>query len=369
MKSERAPISMRARQYARSSPWVVGVVSLVFALTMMLKVMGGPGGDITIFLAFGEEATEITEHAEQELEREVFLRLVQGHDGKYFFLQAADPLYLDPDQHAVLLDRPVYRAQRMLYPLIAGAFGAMPITLLPWSMVIVNVLAIGIGGLGTAKLSTRLGANPWWGLTFPLNIGLLFEFAISGAGIVAFAAAVWAFLALEEERFTAAAMLLTASVLAREAMFLSVVGVLWLARRRTGRWQLPLILWPAGAAGTWALYIRSRLDSGVTELEEIGFPFGGIVEAIPTWRESPLDLLVAGMILALIVVFVMRTLRSNLYLAWGSVGFAALAVLLTRQVWLRQYNITRAVAPLLTAFVIVTFAAAMSDDNERERSP
>lgn len=346
-------------------PALVGVLSLIIGFLALGKALGDAGGDITILMAFGEDATTITAHAEEVLDREVYLRGAQGHDGKYFFLQALDPLYLNPEEHARFLDRPTYRGQRMLYPLLAGLGGIVPDPLVPWTMVLVNLLALAAGGWATARLAQRFGGNPLWGLAFPLNVGLLSELAISGAGIIAFAAAIMAFDALEAEEFRRGAVWLTVSVLAREAMLLAALGTFLLARRRTGRWQWKLLAWPAVAAGAWAGYLRLRLDagSGVDEVQELGIPFGGIVDAFPRWLDQPFDLLVALTLFALLATFTVRTIRDPSYLGWGSAGFVVLAILFTRQVWLRYFDISRAIAPVITAFVVVTFAGHRVQDD------
>ena len=58
-----------------------------------------------------------------------------GHDGKYYFMQAMDPFFMSPEDHAAyLLDRPTYRAQRMVYPTLAGGFGLLPAQAISWSL-------------------------------------------------------------------------------------------------------------------------------------------------------------------------------------------------------------------------------------------
>ena len=144
--------------------------------------------DPTLYTAFGEEATATRQYAEERLDQ-VYLRPEQGHDGKFFFVQANDPLVLNPEENASVLDRPLYRSQRMLYPLIAGGFGLLHPDGIVWALIAVNILAMGLGTLATGRLAESMGMSVWWGLTFTLNIGLISEMNIDGAGIVAAAAA------------------------------------------------------------------------------------------------------------------------------------------------------------------------------------
>lgn len=351
--------------------WPVLLVGLAIGALLTVRLLASSDWDITTFMAFGEDDIGITGYAEEILGRVVKVRPALGHDGRFFFLQALDPLYLEPAQHSVYLDRPIYRSQRMLYPMLAGLGGLLPPVAVPWGLVVVNVLALGIGGLGTARLAQQYGANRWWGLAFPLNLGILAEFAISGAGIVAFAAGIWGILALEREQLGSSAAWFTVSVLAREAMLVFVAGAALYRWRRTRTIPIWLAGTPLLTALGWALYVRMRLGtgSGVQEVQEIGIPFMGIVGAIPLWRQDRFNLLVGVLIIGLLAVFGVRVLRSKSYLAWASGGFILLAVLLTRQVWSASFNISRAVAPVLTAFVIVTFAASNPGQNGTDRLP
>ena len=91
--------------------------------------------------------------------------------------------------NAVVLDRPLYRSQRMFYPLQAGGLGLFSAEGVVWGLLVVNVIAMGLGTWAVAVLAVEMGLSSWWGLAFLLNIGLVSELNIGGAGIVAAAAA------------------------------------------------------------------------------------------------------------------------------------------------------------------------------------
>jgi hypothetical protein len=61
--------------------------------------------------------------------------------------------------------------------------------------------------------------------------------------------------------------------------------------------------------------------------------------------------------LLLIVLVTVRAMNSTVYLTWGGVGFAILAPFLTVLVWQRSFDISRALAPLITV-VVLEFALA-----------
>jgi len=332
------------------------LIGMVIVVTSLIR----HNGDIAGLIKFGSGDTVAarTAHVEAVIGRNVATVDELGHDGSMFFLQALDPFFLEPDTHATHLDRPVYRAQRMLFPTIAGLGGLLPPTALMWSMAFVNLTAITLGTAGAARLAQRFGGSAWLGLGFALNPGIMFEFDISGAGILAFACALWGTVAVLDRRMHTALLWFCAAILAREVMLLYLAGVcchqLW--RNRRIPWLLGGV--PAMTAAAWAGYIRLRLDShaGVEEVQEFGMPFSGLLGAFSHWVNEPVNLAVIGALLLSMPLLALRALQRPNPLAWGALGFVLLAIFMTRQVWWNFFDITRAVAPIITAFVITAFS-------------
>jgi len=321
--------------------------------------------DVTTFLSLGHDAVEQTEYARRLL-GDVATRPDLGHDGKYFFAQANDPLYLQPDRHAAFLDRPLYRAQRMLFPLIAGGFGLFPPGVVVWSMLVTNLLAMGVGAFLAALLAIRWRASPWLGLAVPLNVGLILELQIDGAGVVAYACGVGAVYALLTDRTWAAALLFTAAALARESMLLFAVGVfvlLWL-EHRTLLWRIVSV--PLLATTAWHIYIRLRLAgvSGVgVRLENFAPPFVGLWQALHDWAMEASTLFAGMAILVIVVAFTVLAVRSRLPIAWGALPFVGLATILSVYTWRYPLDIARAMAPVFTA---APFLLAIPERDERD---
>ena len=156
-----------------SAPLVVGIVGTILASLVVLRVWTAFERDQTIFVAFGIESTDINDYAEAKLGREVAKRAALGHDGKYFFVQANDPLLLEPGENIAVIDRPLYRSQRMFYPILAGGGGLFSPDVIVWALLIVNLIAMGVGTWTVAHLAMEMGGSPWWGLAFALNIGFI----------------------------------------------------------------------------------------------------------------------------------------------------------------------------------------------------
>ena len=344
---------------------VVAAVAVLLASLFALRVLAYANWDVTVFSAFGEADLSTRAYAEERL-GEVFLRPDLGHDGRFFFVQSNDPWILHPDENIMVVDRPLYRSQRMLYPALAGGGGLFDAEAIIWSMLIVNVIAMGLGSWAVAQVAVEMGGSPWWGLAFVLNIGFFSEMNIGAAGVVAGAAAFGSVAMWLKGRTRWAVILMTLTVLSREAMLVAALGASWyLWRRGEKRLSLLATAVPMTAAAVWALYIRLRIGggSGVDQVEEIGLPFVGLVRAFGSWLGNPVDLAVGLAMMLLFVLFVRRVLLSGELVGWAFVGFVALATLFTEQVWSNYFNITRAIAPVITAFVLLVFVSSRAEES------
>lgn len=347
----------------RRKAMTVGAAGLLIGLAYALRLLVPDSWDPSVFVAFGELSTVETEYG-QELLGEVVTRPQLGHDGRFFFAQANDPFYFQPEKHAVVLDRPIHRAQRMLYPTLAGLFGLLPPAGVVWGMLVVNLLALGAGSLLVGLIAAGRNRSLWLGLAFALNFALINEIDIGGAGVVAAAFAVAGVLAWERGRQGWAAVAISCAVLSREVMAMTWLGLIVLTALRRGRQSRILLTLPPITAVAWRVYVTWRLSSispaaGIGEsLESFSLPFVGLARAVRTWLEDPLDLALNAVVLVVLVVFAIRAVRSRDALAWGSVGFVALAPFLSYPIWAEPYDISRAVAPVFTAYAVLLLAPA-----------
>jgi hypothetical protein len=190
-----------------------------------------------------------------------------GHDGQQFYAIAREPMHLDDAAEA--LDRPRYRAQRMLYPMLAWALhpsggGAGLVT----AIVAVGLLGLFAGGVAFGALASTLGGRAELALLFPVLPGSLVSLGLSvpdalGLGLV------FAALTLDlRGRPRSAIGAGVAAVLAKESLFLVLVGyALW---RRDRRGALFAAV-PALVAGTWwaalHLFIESKDVRQVIEFQ------------------------------------------------------------------------------------------------------
>lgn len=91
-----------------------------------------------------------------------------GYDGQFFYYIA-----LDPRGAPAYLDKPAsYRYGRVLYPFAARAAALGRPSLVPWTLLLINLAALVGGTLALALLLQRRGASPFFALLFGFAPGL-----------------------------------------------------------------------------------------------------------------------------------------------------------------------------------------------------
>ena len=344
--------------------WPVGLGGCLIACAYIAIVLARSGWDPTAALAQGEEAHKQRIYAEIELGREVVTRPALGHDGKFFFILANDPWLLEPSRHAAHLDYPTYRAQRMLYPILAGGFGLFPAHVAVWGLIVVNLLAAGVGCAFMGKMAYQMGRTQWLGLVFAVSPGVLADLDISGSGALALSLALAATTLSIDGRHHWAVAALTGAVLARETMVLIAVGLflwLWLQQQVV---RLALVVIPALALLTWRVYAGFRLqeiESATATLEGLSrnfdlFPLRGAVGASPFWSLSTPTLIWIAAQIVFVLLFVRRAWGTRHVVGWIAWPFVIMALFLSTAVWIQPYDLARAIAPVFVAYPLLLFA-------------
>ncbi len=336
---------------------VTRITSLAAAGVILIVVvqMVALDTNASLYLSVGEEAPVTREFIQDRL-GDTYEKPDLGHDGRFFFVQAQDPFILDSGPYEEVIDRPLYRSQRVLYPLLAAPARLAGQWALVWWMLGINVLAIVAGTYFTARVAQRIGLSPWFGLAFTLNPGVWAEINAGSAGTLAWALAMGGILMYLEGRLPLAVAFLVGAVLAREAMLLVVAGLAYDAWR--SRRHVPVaFVAPLAAAIGWGIYVRIRMgaDLWASESEEFGVPLAGFIGAAREWLDaSDVVRAAAGIVFVIVLVrFVALARRVPHVLGWAVLGFAAMAPFLSRQVWFNVWDISRAVLPVVTVFVLL----------------
>jgi hypothetical protein len=178
MQTTPAAISrQRSAILSRVHPWQV---VLVFALAYTLVTLGLHAWDPMTLVNVGERFDPSKTH--QSL----------GYDGQFFYQIARDPATA-----WTLVDVPAYRYQRILYPLLARALALGQPGWIPWTLLLINLVAIPLGTLVTEAILARQGSSRWYALVYGLFIGMLVCLRLDLAEPLAFLLVqlgVWSFL-------------------------------------------------------------------------------------------------------------------------------------------------------------------------------
>jgi hypothetical protein len=329
--------------------------------------MVGTYGDITGLLRAPSEDPEFLAYIELRV-GPVAAAPELGHDGRFFFVLANDPWLLDPGEHAVFLDNPPYRAQRMLYPMLAGLFGLASPSQIVWGLVVFNILAMGLGTWATASLTVSMGGSALLGLGFVLNPGLVYEMSIDAASVLGFALAMSGLVALFAGRPFFASLAFVGAVLTRETMWIVLIGAVFFLWKEGRALPIRVLVAPAIATVGWFAWVRFQLGGLPIQTSEpqLDGPLLGLMKAWPQWlADGGSDLTMGIVVLASAALVVWFAARSPSLLSWGVAGFAVLLLVLNESVLTHDFNLTRAVAPLLTAaFVLVVVEAGRSQHSE-----
>jgi hypothetical protein len=145
----------------------------------------------------------------------------EGYDGQFSTYIALDPV---PSSVAPHLDVPAYRYQRILYPLLARLLVFGRTDWIPWSLILVNILAHSTATFVLADFLVRKGFETPYALIYGLWVGL-----VSGVGLnlhepLAYGFVVLAFFLREQRRYVLMAAALGLALFTKET-----TAVFWLA--------------------------------------------------------------------------------------------------------------------------------------------
>ncbi len=87
----------------------------------------------------------------------------EGYDGQFVYQIAIDPLGAVP-----YIDVPAYRYQRILYPLSSRLLAFGQPALIPWTLILVNIIAISVGTWATERLLKDMRTSRWYALVYGL---------------------------------------------------------------------------------------------------------------------------------------------------------------------------------------------------------
>ncbi|HTZ09707.1 MAG TPA: hypothetical protein VMB72_11570, partial [Acidimicrobiales bacterium] len=277
-----------------------------------------------------------------------------GYDGQFYYRLALDPLNFSAFVHGMHMDSAA-RFERIAYPALAWAGSGGHEGLVPWSLIAVNVLALGVVGWLGALLARDGGKAPVWGLLLPAYFGFVWSLSRDLTEIVEITFLVAGLVAIRRRRPVLAGVVLAGAVLSRETSLVTVGAVAlvqvigwWRHRRyRAERPSLHPVTWilPVLAFAGWQAFAGvelGHLPLLASGQHNLGIPFAGLArgfEHYATRLPSKDSVLWFGelAVLCLVVVSTGRSVlsasvRIHERLAWA--GYGVLSVCLSSGIWL-----------------------------------
>ena len=243
-------------------PWL-GLIAASIALAIIGTVLAHHDNDPMEFVFEGAYYTEHDPNAPV------------GYDGQFAYAIAVNPLGAAP-----LLDDPAYRYQRILYPMLAWAMALGQPELVPWTLIMLNVLALALGAELLGQHLLRHGLKAWYGLLFVLWVGQWFSLRFDLQEPLSLALALAALALLDQNRVGLAAITFGLGGLAKDMALLFCLGAAasaFVSRRiRQGvtvllGGLLPYLLWAAVLNSIFKTWV---FQASAARMEWI--PFNGL---------------------------------------------------------------------------------------------
>jgi hypothetical protein len=231
-----------------------------------------------------------------------------GYDGQFYYQLARNPL-----QAYHYMDNAPFRYQHILYPMVVGALSLGQTTLIPYMLLLVNVLSVVLSVEMLSRVLVKYEFSPW----FSLAIGLYFGQAAATLFDTAepftyFLVCLGVWILLEKNRVGLAALMMGLATLAREIAVLFPLGyVCVFFVQRKWRAFAEMVLLGVAPLIIWLIALRLIFgQTGVTftrPFEHI--PFAGIFAHADAPKKFYLLLLLmflptlAGWVLAAVDLF------------------------------------------------------------------
>lgn len=359
------------RQLARR-PVVIGAAALGLGMLVALSSLVAAGGDASRLV---RAAPPWTDPATAPPELTV-LGDGDGFDGQFFYRLSLDPRATGEGELAgVTYDIPALRTARITYPALTWVLSLGGQTsLVPWALILVNVLALGGLGWAAAHLAVSVGRSAGWGLLATLHPGFVYSLTFDLAEIVTCMFGLGALVAVQRGRPVLGVVALVAAALSREtglvfalaillAAALPNVGAGRLGSAHRSR-QAVVALTAIVSFILWQLLVAARtgelpvLSSAGNNLE---LPFAGLLGTLDAFL-PPLDGGVALRVVTLALLVLvglaagLGVRRAPAVLMWAWLGALAVVAVASDFVWAGATGFARASSEAVVVGVLVAGA-------------
>jgi hypothetical protein len=254
----------------------VFLLSMVIVMIPTVQLLVQKHGNVTALLNVGEQAAS-RPFVERDFS-DIALVKRYGHDGQQFYVVARS--VTDLQQVDGNVDRPRYRARRILFPLLASPFPAGAPTV--WAMLAISLVSVGLAAVAAGRLARRVRGPVWLGLAVAVTPALLISVRASLGDAVAFALALWG-VVLWRRHLGWAVLLFALAALARETTLVVPAACFLVGTRR----QRLALLIPFATYAAWALTVSQLVHDRVSHESSspVADAFRQFAPPFQAWRD------------------------------------------------------------------------------------
>lgn len=294
-----------------------------------------------------------------------------GYDGQFYYRLALHPFTSTQIEDGIRIDNPPYRQQRILYPLLAHMLAFGDVRWVPWSMIVVNYLAVCVLAFSASRLAELFAIPAMLGLIIPFYPGVLLGLDRDLTDTLAMSLMVSSLYLLHSRRIETAAFVLAMAVLARETVVLFAAVLfahsIWRAMGGRSSWRNSgWLMMPLATYGAWQLWIFETWGTFASSAggDLLAVPFGApavlFIQAVKSaFGFHPfqlLELLLLGAMIFLAAgVLVRSAVDSGIKFAW--LIYLLMAASLSASVWVEDWAFFRGCEELMVLSFIILMGA------------
>lgn len=341
-------------------PLISAAIAFALYAVVVILMLERRGWDPSTFVVAGEAFTERSSAPPQ-----LHVSPDAGYDGQFYFRLALHPFSTAATEAGVHFDYPVYRHQRILYPLIVRTFGGGAAVPTFWILMAVNLAAVTFMAWTASRVVAFAGVHPLFGLAVPMYAGFLLTISRDLCEILEVALIVAAIDALQRSRHLRGALLLSLAGLAKEPAIAFAAGPLVVAafvivksRRFDARLLFaipPLVhlLWKKALFSAWNIEPSLSVDPFSLPLTSYVAAFKSSANGSVLQIEL---LLLAAIFVIALIGFATSRLALEVRLGW--IAFAAIAVSLGGGFWMEDWAFLRSVAEFAAVGLLLAVTGA-----------
>jgi hypothetical protein len=281
----RSHARLPVRRLVLASPIAVTILAMSFYVAIIAAHVLA-GGDLRDFIQIGSRFVSQS-HASQVIRvdpRYHYPTNLHGYDGQFYYYIALDPVkaHYYVDWSSLGREAATYRYSRILYPLLARALALGHGSWIPLTLLLVNVLGVGLGTLAVAAWLRRFGVTPWFAALYGFYPGVALGVRLDLADPLALsfaAAGVYLLYFGGRYRLAWAGVLFALAGLTRDTTLLvPCVYSLWFLSRRQFRNGFALGLLAGVPALVWRAWLAWWVGSlGLPRQDAPVLPFTGLL--------------------------------------------------------------------------------------------